>query len=849
MDFSKSNTCNHQYLDVPFSKRWDCHRDTIQRMYIHEGRSIEDIASKMKKDYSFDANARQYKYQFKKWKLNKNVLSTTKDQVIKVLEKRVRMGKAIGEVRYDNKPLDKKKLKRYLQTIPQVESRLSRDAIIFARSGLPQRPDATQDEIFSGRSTPVISVISPPQTPTRSGLVSARTPTDALTPTAVAIGDLILRRSRAASLLNGRFGDLLDSMSGEEQRISTAWLDQFRYFSFKTFKYWGKGPRIWTADMLQFGDPLDRASLDKALDSNANADFHGSSSERNTPNDGQGVTKPTDLCRWSIHRSIDNFPHTSQPLPSTKVMPATEPLPLHTTPQSLTMEVTEQYDIDDPDSWSPWPKESPPANPIIHLQQALHTNVFSNIKANILPIPSIQVAKAAAQSRDELVVESVGFAIMTRNITLLRDLLRRNALSDDFRLEKLNPFHLAATYLDGAMSCCSIMETLIQGTTAHNRINTLFTDNLGHTVLDSLMITILKAHSTCLPEVVDDEFKGLRQFVGEEIDPCGRWDADSPCTRESRRSSRDPIPQAWKHMFCHTSVQAICHIITSIYTCPGAPRIETRSGLFVRSCGRCGIRLELLPLHTLVLTTYYLAENSCEGETLFGALACLVCLLVHGADASMRAEISVQALLENGDGEMCTHEALDPLQLARRVSRSILTSWRKELQVGWDVLLAVLQLAQQQKPEEEELGQNSELDEDPGQKEDPELDEDLYLDESTHELGQCYHYEEVKPHRPTGALWASIQAEYLTYRRLDEEDPWISDNFIMTTIIDDLEYDRTFPSLPLNKYQMMKPHCICGRFYNEDADDYYEDFPTIKEACEFDFSNLKAPNRSTYLTV
>lgn len=558
--------------------------------------------------------------------------------------------------------------------------------------------------------------------------------------------------------------------------------------------------------MLQFGDLLNIASLP-----NTPGDITGtlgySPGMDGTFGNVHGSLLPSNLCRWSIHLSFEAIIYDEDLPPS----PPSEP--------------TDHYDINDPDSWPAWPKESPPANPTMRLSEALHTNEFSSIKADDLPLSSTQVAKAAVQSPEELLVESLGFAIMARNADLVREMLEHNSQSSTFKLEKLYPFHLAASYLDGSKSCCGIMHILLRKTTAHNRIGNLFFNNLGHTVLDSLMMTILKGHSSCLPEVVDDEFRGLQQFVGGEVDPCGRWDADSACIRQRDASSRDHIPQSWKHMFCHTSVQAICHSIMNIYTSPGAPGIQCPSGLFVKSCGNCGDRLVPLPLHTLVLTTFYLAQNSCEGETLFGALACLVCLLVNGADPHEEADMSIEALLGADNGERCTHEDLDPLELAKCVPLQITMHWSKEVQLGWDVFLNVLQLSQLSAWTEEEL------------------DEDLAASRD------CYHYNEAAnvPLRPIGVLWAIIQTELLTYRRLDEGAPWVSENCSMESIMEYLRGGLDIATLPLIDRQMMKQHCKCGRFFAEVDEDYYEDLPTTKETCAVFFSNLEDWNRSSFL--
>ncbi|KAK7943591.1 uncharacterized protein PG986_012704 [Apiospora aurea] len=805
MDPTGSNEPDRRYLHIKFSQRWHYHREKIQKMYIDDGLSTKDIALKMKEEYMFDADVRQYKYHINKWGLNKNVSSTAKEQAIKALEKRQRKGTATGEVRYKGEPVDKKKLRRHLQAMSRVEPKLSSDAIIFARSDFLTQAhwamlDALDHQSPAGSTPSAISVLSLPQMPTRSSPATVLPPNNAATPTTIAIRDRTWN-NRATSLLEGRYGDFLGNMSTKERRISIAWLDQFWYFSFKTFKHWGKGPRYWTSTMLQFDDLLNMASSPNTPGAITSSHEHASSVYGASP-DGNGHLKPVALCRWSIHISDEALFYGEAP--------------------STPTEPSDQYDVNNPDGWPSWPKESPPANPVTHLQEALHTNAFSNIEVDQLPLSSTQVAKAAARSPEELQVESVG--------------------SDDFKLKKLYPFHLAASYLDGARSCCGIMNTLVRDTTAHNKIKSLFTNNLGHTVLDALMMTILKGHSSCSPEVVDGEFRGQQQFAGAEVDLCGRWDADSPCIRHSNASSRDHIPHSWKHMFCHTSVQAICHSITSVYRSSGAPDIGTRSGLFVKSCVHCGNRLEPLPLHTLVLVTFYLAQNSCEGETLFGSLACLVCLLVHEADPLMTAEISVQALLGADEGERCTHQALDPLQLAECVPHTVLATWSKELRLGWDVFLAVLHLAQHNRRAGEPYERYYDYE---------------HLSNKYNRLNQeqkdvynclsCKHGSR-RPDRLIWTLWASIQTEYLTYRRLDEGEPWMSENFSMISIIEDIRCGRDFASLPLINRQMMEPHCICGRFIRSVGDaDYYDSRPTTEDACAFYFSNLEVWNRSTFL--
>jgi hypothetical protein len=184
--------------------------------------------------------------------------------------------------------------------------------------------------------------------------------------------------------------------------------------------------------------------------------------------------------------------------------------------------------------------------------------------------------------------------------------------------------------------------------------------------------------------MVDDGFTKNHGFAGEEVDICGRWDAYSDCVRELLANGSPDIPFEWKYMFCHTSAQTICHCIAALFGPHWAPDINSPSGLFTQRCSNpdCGEKLILYPLHTLVLTTIHLSESVCKGENLFGILACLLCLLSNGANPLLKAQISSEALLGRQSTENCTHEELDPAELANRVPESLASKWCDEVKTG-----------------------------------------------------------------------------------------------------------------------------------------------------------------------
>lgn len=573
------------------------------------------------------------------------------------------------------------------------------------------------------------------------------------------------------------------------------------------------------------------------------------------------VQRPSNLCCWSIHVHQVQYERINSPPP-----------------------LVENIDTTDEGSWKPWAQPEGIQAFAESLQRNLESNNFSTIEVNDLPISSSQVARAAKRSPEQMLEEAFGFSIMARNVSLVDDMMwaiRRNP--NDFCFHDLFPLHLASSYLDGSKTCCTIFDSMVMGMGAGEvSLRKLYVNHLNHTVLDNFMIAILKGHTSCTPFVVDEAFQKEARFAGEEVDICGRWDADSDCIRHLQASGHPTIPLSWKHMFCHTSVQAITHCIGTLFGPHWKPDINTPSGLFVKRCLNedCGLKLQLSPLHTLVVTTVYLAQLGSEGETLFGMIACLLCLLERGADPVLKVHVSPMALLSEQVSQECSHSKLDPWELSQSVPQDIISNWPEERRVGWNLFCAVLRVSRDPKaspaiPETQPTTQTSEHDfqnsygeyfvdgvqyeiygegismdidqqaEDCSQGEyegdvrDSLAGEDDYCE--VHE-GTSYEHSIFSKSKALSTLWSAVQTELLTYRRISEGDPWISENFDMKSALDSLQSGRGL-SIGLVAKHMMKPSCACGVF--EDAVD--PACPGVEEACTHYFSNLEDWNRSNFL--
>ena len=583
----------------------------------------------------------------------------------------------------------------------------------------------------------------------------------------------------------------------------STWLYQYWFYAFKTAKHWGRGPQAWTAELLRFD--VYQATSSRSIESTPPASIGAAyrSDQPRLSSTGRVlhfdiIPEPSQLCHWSIH---DDNGFQWESILSRMPIPVPDPDPL---PES---------------SWKPWPNSwrEPPYEKT--LLESLGSNTFSSIDAESLPIALPRVVEASKQSDGELLQEAVCFAVIARNYELLGQLMRKSDEATTEKLQESNLLHLAASYLDGSKACCSVAMTLLEP--QHGIVYRSFSLNtLGHTVFDNLMITILKSHTAVTPALLDDSLRGEKRFAAEEVDICGRWDADSDCFRRLAATGTLRIPFTWKHKFCHTSAQAISHYITELaaHSCfiEDENILDIPSGLFSKLCVSCGLKMQLLPLHTLVLTAFTLAQFGKQDEDLFGMLALLLCVVASGADPLSTADISISALFPSADVDGlgtsdCSHEKLRPVELANSIPTHFIDNWSPKTRTGWKIFCLILQRC-------EKICHDC----------DPEecICDDPYF------WGKD---------RFLGLLYGAVCTELLTYRRLQEGEPWVSANFDMETLLRDLTTGDEI-SIGLVKNEMMQPVCSCGRFGDQDGS-----LPIGQEAMRYYFSNLEDWSRTTFL--
>lgn len=581
-----------------------------------------------------------------------------------------------------------------------------------------------------------------------------------------------------------------NTLTAQLFRICVDYFHEFYMHGFITAKNWGSSPSIIDIPTPPVFTP------------SAFLQYPSSPLLSDSPSRVKPINPPTSLCRWCIHVEEVRY----QPLPN-------QPSDTDTTP-------------------TPFAE---------CLQTAIATGEFTELRNDNLPLSHETIIQSLTENPIALQLDAWKLAIMAGNSELLLNLYEEYVERDRELPEEIKtiyPYHLAASFINGGGPCCTVFGTLIQlcppSYLVRHNVN-----ELGHTIFDSLLVSVLRSHTSVSPETVSHEFGALSRFPGEEKDICGRWDVDSPEVRDLFARGYARIPTKWKHPFCHSSVQAVCHSAMMIFGSQSSSDINCLSGLFLRRCTECGMELRLGPLHAVVVTAFFLAQSGMPGETLFGPLAIVVCLLTMDVDVTTRANLSVEEIIGSSDAGYCRHRALTAAEMMQSVPDSVVERWSDVCQAGWDSLLHTLL-----------KGEAHSFDDDERSQVQSEVSGDDWDDESGSiecKAQEWFHgATTIKcTNKMTGLLWATIQAEFLTYRRTKITDPWISDNFRMGALRAWVRDEAKDFDTPLVREGMLNAYSKCGWFLDEQRDGHI--FATASDVCAEWFANMDDYEKATFV--
>ncbi|OBS25870.1 hypothetical protein FPOA_06404 [Fusarium poae] len=784
---------DHKYLHASHKDRWEHLKSVVIQLYTgnygknNNPPTIVQIVYFMKKHYSFHAAANEYPHRFRAWGVSDRRLTKAMvNDIAAAFGRRVAAGISTSRVKLKRgareEQLDVRRVKRHLEghnssINPEMMQLgwLSSWALPYAAfvSALPKNPDAPSPYGTQATTPDYLRINDSGTTCTQDERIPQSPNTE-----------LLLRKARndqTSLFLQGRLRDLMVSMSQEDRRICVDYFHDFYMHGFVTAKSWGYSPP--TVD-VRTPSGFAPSTFNPLL-----PDAAGDSNRAN---------HPTNLCSRCNH--VKDIQRESLP----------EQLP---DPSSTSMSF--------PDC----------------LYTSIATGEFTELRNDDLPLSHDTIIQSLKQNPIALKVDSWRLAIMAGNANLLVDVYRnieeeydwnkecneeRNNFQEKYyfdqesdideendvreqlripqEIESTYPYHLAASFLNAGGPCCKVFESLETALPRSYLVRHNISD-IGHTILDSLLVSVLRSHTTVQPEIVSDEFRALLRFPCEENDICGRWDADSPEVRGLFAEGYARIPTRWKHPFCHSSVRAVCHCTMRIFGDLTCADINCPSGLFIRRCTECGIELRLGPLHTVVATAFFLGQSGMAGETLFGPLAILVCLVNMGAYVNLRVDMSVEEILRTSETGQCRHRLMNAAEMMQCVPASVIQGWSEACQAGWACMLQLLRFAQAHPVYTCQLDMDA-INSPADRFMEPQCDLREFHDSSNFGCAN----------QTIGLLWAMIQAEILTYRRLEVNDPWISNNFQMVAMQTWLKGETKDFNTPLVSGGRIKAHTRCGWF-------------------------------------
>lgn len=457
------------------------------------------------------------------------------------------------------------------------------------------------------------------------------------------------------------------------------------------------------------------------------------------------------------------------------------------------------------------------------LRTALDAGSFTDVPLPRLAVPLPNIASRISHSEHDLLAETIGFAIMSRNLSLLRESIRfihnecdfdddlLATVSTEIGIDTTALLHLATSYLDGRSTCCLIVLELANfvvdfPSSATRRL----VNNAGHTLIDNVLLVILRSHANVSLSTINPKLGKQARFSGQEVDICGRWTATSVHWRSLLASGQSQIPVHWKHKFCRTSAQAICHSLGILLRC--LPFLcDQESGLFSQRCVNvtCGQSLTLGPLHTIVMTGFFLVRFG-RPEDLFGIVACFLCLVDAGVDPLLVKELSVVQILGlMSDGD-CDHEQQTAAQFARDVFNELHRWNSSQVSItGFAALVVIMEEVEQSR-----LAYDHGTDEDVA-----DLDSGLFPFECGEDyMGAppCTFYRRDEQHAfgrssKLGHVWTIIQAELTSPRGRTEESQSLSSSIhtrrFLSILTDDVK-----PNFSEFNLGIPTGYCRCGRF-------------------------------------
>ncbi|KAK3370749.1 Clr5 domain-containing protein [Lasiosphaeria ovina] len=95
---------------------WECHRETITRLYLVEDRPLEEVRRIMAAQFGFKATKRMYTFRVKKWGIKKNYTADEKDQIALQIADALAKNQELSGLVFNNRPIKHHRIVRHVRS-------------------------------------------------------------------------------------------------------------------------------------------------------------------------------------------------------------------------------------------------------------------------------------------------------------------------------------------------------------------------------------------------------------------------------------------------------------------------------------------------------------------------------------------------------------------------------------------------------------------------------------------------------------------------------------------------------------------------------------------------------------
>ena len=94
------------------SDEWECHRQTIEHLYLDQNKALDEVITYMKTKHNFCNTEQAYKKKLKRWRISKNIPAPVMEWMLSLAESRLEQEGKESQFYWHGRPVDQERMDR-----------------------------------------------------------------------------------------------------------------------------------------------------------------------------------------------------------------------------------------------------------------------------------------------------------------------------------------------------------------------------------------------------------------------------------------------------------------------------------------------------------------------------------------------------------------------------------------------------------------------------------------------------------------------------------------------------------------------------------------------------------------